>query len=204
MKKLPNKYDFIAKMFTNHDPFRPAICKPGEIDNLVYATDAHTAVRFDKLLANMDYSENVKFPNAKSVFENLDLYKTEQFTTDQLLEKIYHCQVVYNNNIEKCEDCDGDGTCECSKCGNEGECKECDGSGTIELVTPYAGITVIGPLIIFLEKAVLPKFIYKVIECALILKEDTISVKYSLQKMQLMFNIGKVEILVMATYQGND
>lgn len=199
MKKLPNnKYDFIANMFTNDDEIRPALLTPGVIENNIYATDAHTCIRFSEKLANNSYLENTNFPNAKAIFDNLKLQNKTVLKVEDLMLKIYDCQAFFENKTEDCQNCHGDGVCDCKCCENETTCKKCNGKGIVNLDTPYAGITITGSDILFLEKRIMPKFIYKIINVALILNQTKITVKHDPNNLQLVFIIADVEILVMS------
>lgn len=192
-----NKYDFIAKIFTGDDDLRPTLFYPAVIGESVYATDAHVCIKFPKKLATLDYSSNDNFPNAEKIFEELNLTEKVVLNTELLLSKVFDCNVIFDDKFKKCDTCGGDGEVECKCCGNDSECKDCKGEGEIRCKTPYAGITVKGDDIMILGKQVSPKFIYKVVECALLLGQEFITVEYNKENLQLIFKMLDVEILVM-------
>ncbi|TYB78314.1 DnaJ-like cysteine-rich domain-containing protein [Bizionia myxarmorum] len=200
MKKLtPNKYDFIANMFTSNDKLRPVLCMPGIIGNLVYATDAYSAIRFSKSLSNLDYSRNLNFPNAESIYPLDKLTEKFTYNVQILMLKIFNCEAIFNNLIEDCYKCHGSGSSECDCCGNDSECLKCDGKGKITKETSFANITLNGPDINIFSNIVQPKFIYRVIQAALILKVEEIELLYNFDKKdnKIIFKVGEIEILIM-------
>lgn len=199
--KPKNQYDYIANFFTGKDNLRPELMKPFEIENQLYATDAHTCIRFSKDLALSEYKAE-KAPNAKNIFDKLDLTKSVSFDTRILLTKIYECEIKYDSQFKTCENCDGSGTCECDCCGNDADCKNCDGDGTIEIVSPFDNIKMQGEGIFIGGKKFNPKFIYKVIHVALILSTNFIDFHFNPDNNQgCLFVFDKVEILIMPMFQ---
>lgn len=198
-----NKYDFIANMFTGKNELRPAMRFPSQIGNEIYATDAHTMIRFSKELTEVDYTGVENFPKANKVMEDRTLDKSTTLNVEDLMLKIYSCQTAYDNDTETCDKCGGSGGGECPCCGNDGDCKECDATGVIEKETPFARVTLNGSDIKVLDKYFLPKFLYKVIEVALILKQETIEAKYSEKDYGVVFKVGEVEILVMSKHKSS-
>lgn len=191
------KHDFILKMFTGNDNLRPALSMPGIIDNQVYATDAHCCIRFNKEKVDVDYSVNEGFPKADHVFKDLDFEKKSVVVVDEILTKIYELELKFNNDVEKCYKCDGEGETECCECGNLSDCKECDGEGAVEVDTPFAKLSLHGNDIEILGKTVAPKFLYKVLEAAYFLRQNKMTVKYDLKSPKLLFCFDGIEILVM-------
>jgi len=196
-----NKYDFIASMFTNNDNSRQALLNPGTINDHVYATDAHTCVRFNKKLCSKDYSNNVNFPkSADNIFNELKFTESVVFGIDDFLLNLYHCKLKYLGTLETCEDCCGDGETLCKCCDSEIECKNCEGTGTVETHTTFATPILNGKNVDFLGKTINPKFLYKVAECALILKQDHIEANFNKTDLKIVFKVLDIEILVMTCY----
>lgn len=198
-----NKYDFIANIFTGDDELRESMWSPGVIDGNVYATDAHVCIKFPKNRASLDYSFNDSFPSADKIFNELELTEKVKINTELLLSKVFDCEVLFDDKFKRCNTCGGDGEVECECCGNDSECKDCKGEGEIKSNTPYAGITVKGEDIMILGKKVAPKFIYKVVECALLLGQKFITIEYHKEKLPLVFKMLDVEILVMTKYNSD-
>lgn len=201
MKK--NIYDFITTLFTSDDEIRPALTKPGLIDDFVYATDAHTAIKIKAHLFSIEsldeYSKNLKFPKADVVFNDTKNYeKTQDFRVKDLLMHFYNCQLKSENIYEDCDVCDGAGEVECKCCGNDAECKNCDGSGHGILKNDFGLVTVYGKDIFLLTKKLNPAYFYRVIHVAMILNIETLSVKYTDEKYGMVFTVGDIEILIMS------
>lgn len=195
-----NKYDFILKMFVGSDDLRPQLQSPALVGDSIFSTDAICLIKISKDLPNGDYSDNEKFPQS---CDNLileakrDLSEIETIKTEDLMLRMFNLNPSFDVLYEECEDCEGAGIYECKCCENEVDCKNCDGDGDVEKDNPFSRIVLLGKDLLFYKTKYAPKFIYRVVEVALILGEKKITVQYNEEKRKLLFTIGSVEVLIM-------
>lgn len=187
-------------MFVGSDDLRPQLQKPALVGDSIFSTDAFSIIKISKDLPNGDYTDNEKFPQS---CDNLfleakrDLLEIEIIKTEDLMLGVFNLNPSFDVIYEECPDCDGDGSVECRCCGNDGDCKRCDGDGDVEKENPFSRVVLFGKDLLFYKTKYTPRFIYRVIEVALILGEKEITIQYNEEKRKLLFTIGCVEIIIM-------
>lgn len=191
-----NIYDFILTSYSSNDTLQPVIMTAGLIDDMAYSTDAYACIRFDRELANKDYT-NPDFPNAKAIYDNLKLDIKHKVNVDELLLNLFNCELCFETKSELCEKCVGQGKHECKCCDNYNDCNDCDGTGRNEIDKPYAKLEVIGSDLKIFGKTLAPKLLYRALNTAMLLKEKTMILQYSEKRNELVFQVGKCEILIM-------
>jgi hypothetical protein len=202
--KTPNVYDFILKLFTSTGDERPILHQPNIIKNIVYATDAHTAIKISNELPNIDYQNNEKYPMSivdyfdKEKNERISEYTTKTYNTQDILNEVFKCQLLTEKGFEKCKKCKGSGIIYCNCCDNENDCKKCDGEGVNETNYPYAKPYLSGIAIKIFSKKVKPAFLYRALQVAMLLKEDIITVSSAKENSIIYLTIGPCEILLMS------
>lgn len=194
--KRANIYDFILRSFTGSDPIRKGIFDPGTIDGYHYATDAYSVVRFKSELSELSY-DNDKFPAADSVFKDFAPESSLIFEISDLLENLLECELQFQKSWIPCKKCGGSGDIICACCDGESECKSCHGDGLNPKNEPFAKLELTGEDVIMFNIKVAPRFLYRVVNTAMLLKKEVVTVHYSVTKFQLMFDIHDCEILVM-------
>lgn len=199
----PNIYDFILTAFTDdYNQLRPQLNKPGIIDDYVYATDAHVCIRLPKKLCNLDYTNNAKFPKADQIYPSpyeLERFNKIKVSSQDLLMDLFSCELHFLIYENECKKCDGNGETECEHCHNDGECKSCKGTGTIDEIKPFSKLTIYGNDVIFHGKKYNPRFLYAIVQSAILLKADSIEYLYN-ESQKGIFKFSELEILVMTKF----
>lgn len=197
-----NKYDLLLSIFTSTDNLRPALTRPGTLDQHTYATDGYSVIKIHKELCGLRYS-NKDFPNAEKVFarDNADTYQLALLSTEELLTSLLDCKLKAEHQQERCDSCDGHGEKECKCCGNEADCEDCEGTGTVDVTTNYARISCYGQDVELLGHTFTPKLLYRVAECALLLKQQQIQVAYTPGPKAVQFTVGPCQIILMPKHK---
>lgn len=196
----PNIYDFILTSYSSNDISRPVIITPGIIEETIYSTDSYSCIRFAKNLANKDYT-SPDFPNTKAIYDNLKLDIKLTLDVDELLLDLFQCELCFEIKSEPCEKCSGQGEHQCKCCKNHNDCNDCEGSGVQEINNPYAKLEVVGSDLKIFGKILAPKFLYRVLNTAMLLEEKTMTLQYSDNRNELVFQVGKCEILLMTKHK---
>lgn len=136
-KKMENKISLDEILLTfcaEEGSMRPAMEKPTLIDNYVYATNGHYAIKINKSLLSGEYTHVEGYPNITGVWSDAKRKSTTGiFFFDPPIKLDVPLVDIFE--AEVCPGCKGDGFTieECFECGNEYEkdCRRCKGKGTI-------------------------------------------------------------------------
>lgn len=203
MKKF-NEYDFVSKLFTGNDKYRPVMMKSTLTnDGYLVSTDAHALCRINADKACAEYVAVEGYPNWEPIWNGC-----ESDFENAFFVKISDVINVYQNarvcaELEDCETCDGHGTIVCHCCDNESKCDDCGGSGEgIESKTATIGFTSEDKIDIGEAKFTF-KNIDRVIVACKFIGVNTIKVLPNFNKMKAIKIVvsDDVEILLMPTMQ---
>ncbi len=192
-----NIYDFVINLYTDYgNNLRPQLSRPGEINDKIYATDAHAIVRVNKSLVLKDYSDNEKFPSGDKIFNDFEKENNTTISTDEFMKEFFSTKLRLDDLTKDCDSCHGEGEMDCPCCGNETDCKQCDGQGQIVVEKNICRMQITGKDIIFLKKKFSAGLLFKVVHTALILKVDSIEM-FTSSNNSVLFIVGECEIIVM-------
>lgn len=191
----------VFSLFLGDDKFRPAMHKPFEINDKVYATDAYTLIRTDK--ANIDFvlDNDHAPPNCEGVMPESNL--NEVLTIEKEMFEPFKTADEYEfagEDIE-CETCEGSGEVEWEfeHHTRNFDCPVCEGSGWSEKKRGRkTGGKTFGKSVVKVRDAYfyVSRF-YKLVKVRDILGGDICLVAYKNKTSGVLFKVGNCEILLM-------
>lgn len=136
MEKLQTNLEKVFLIFCEkEDLLRPALLKPFEINERVYATDAVSIIRTDKQNIDFEFENKEKTPDAEYVYSKNDFSLSEELIIDERILDELKIEDVYTEGEEiDCPICDGNGEVEWEfdRWTQEWDCPSCNGSGYSE------------------------------------------------------------------------
>lgn len=119
--------------FCSEDEKRPNLMKPMFYENLVWATDGNLC-----LICPPEKTINTHLikeitPGHIKLIEEVKRQSVGENASIQIdLSKIEFIFQTFTHEIIKCDECNGEGECECDECGSNYKCKKCAGEGEVK------------------------------------------------------------------------
>jgi len=130
MKNLKN--DYLIRMFTSSDNYRPAMMKVHCDNGFLYATNAHIVAKIKADLCVKKYEAVEKYPNCEKVISDHKTTESKKVNVSSIFDELMKIEVCFKPKMIECNECCGDGVLTCDHCDSEYKCKECDGTGEKE------------------------------------------------------------------------
>lgn len=127
--------DSLYALFVGHDDLRPPMKAPFLWNGYTVATDGTCMIlvpgedeRYKANDINVSYAIP---PRVQSRQLSIIALRATLDSIPLILEKV-------EEEVE-CDECDGDGFVECTKCGQDADCEKCDGTGKVKTQTKETG-----------------------------------------------------------------
>jgi hypothetical protein len=122
-----------ALAFCSKEENRPSMMKPMLYEGLIYATDGHLCLMCPpEFICDADIVKEPTPLHVKLIDEVKRQSSGENASLEIDLSEIKFKTEILTHEIIECDECNGDGECECDECGSTYDCKKCGGDGAIK------------------------------------------------------------------------